>query len=71
LALLALADRPVQQQPQPVPLADIKYYYDFGDDLMPQKPQNTQNMPARFEFFNGGEVEDLSVDDLIRMLQGD
>lgn len=71
LALLALADRPVQQQPQPVPLADIKYYYDFGDDLVPEKPQNTQNMPARFEFFDGGEVEDLSVDDLIRMLQGD
>jgi hypothetical protein len=71
LALLALADQPVQQQPQPVPLADIKYYYDFGDDLVPEKPQNTQNMPARFEFFDGGEVEDLSVDDLIRMLQGD
>jgi hypothetical protein len=71
LALLALADQPPAQQPQPVPLADIKYYYDFGDDLMPQKPQNTQNTPFKFGFFDGGEVQDLSVDDLIRMLQGD
>jgi hypothetical protein len=79
LALLALADRPVQQQPQPVPLADIKYYYDFNDDIgsnifagdmVPQKQQNTQG-PAKFSFFDGGEVNDLSVEDLIRMLKGD
>lgn len=79
LALLALDSQPVQQQQQPTPLADIKYYYDFNDDIgsnifagdmVPQNQQNTQG-PATFSFFDGGEVNDLSVEDLIGMLKGD
>jgi hypothetical protein len=70
LAALALMGN--QSQPTtPTPLADIKYYYDFGDDsLVPKKPDNQSKNPA-FGFFDGGEVDNVSVDDLIRMLQGD
>ena len=68
LAYLAMNQR---QQPQPTPLADIKYYYDFGDDLLPTKPENNQSKNPTFGFFDGGEVDDVSVDDLIKMLQGD
>lgn len=81
LSLLALSDQPAQQQQiQPTPLADIKYYYDFNDDIgsnifggdmVPQKPQNIGTQPAMFSFFDGGEVDDLSADDLIGMLKGD
>lgn len=79
LALLALDSQPAQQQTQPTPLADIKYYYDFNNDIgsnifagdmVPQNQQNTQG-PATFSFFDGGEVEDLSVDDLLGILKGD
>lgn len=81
MALLALDNQTAQQQQvQPAPLADIKYYYDFNNDIgsnifagdmVPQMPQNTQG-PATFGFSDGGEVEDdFSVDDLIGMLKGD
>jgi hypothetical protein len=58
-----------QQNTTPPPVADIKYYYDFGDPFNPKRGKKDQ--PEQFEFYDGGEVNSFSVDDLIEILKKD
>ena len=46
-----------------------KYYYDWGDPFNPTR--GAKEKPEMFDFFDGGEVNSFSVDDLIEMLKKD
>ena len=66
---LLSGDTTPKQNTTPPPVADIKYYYDWGDPFNPTR--GAKEKPEMFDFFDGGEVNSFSVDDLIEMLKKD
>ena len=56
-------------------LANIKSYKDlygydlFGDNYIPPSAGGFEEQGGEEEFFNGGHVDDLSVDALLHMLR--
>jgi hypothetical protein len=56
-------------------LANIKSYKDlygrglFGDSYVPPSAGGSEEQDSEEEFFNGGHVNDLSIDALLHMLR--